>query len=143
MSRVYPDVPRVAVGAVIIRNGKVLLVKRRTQPKKGAWSIPGGLVKLGETVEEALKREILEETGLRVSVEKIAGVFDYIERDESGRIRYHYVIIDFFCNVSEGKLSPSSDAQEAKWISLNEIEGLYLTDMTRRLIRNLRELMVD
>ena len=96
-SRQYPERPIVGVGAVIVDEGKVLLIRRRYEPLKGEWSLPGGMVEIGETLESALMREMLEETGLRVDVGPVVEVFDRIMRDEQQRVRYHFVLVDYLC----------------------------------------------
>ncbi|HEY0784908.1 MAG TPA: NUDIX hydrolase [Acidobacteriaceae bacterium] len=115
--RAYPDRPIAAVAAVVIdAGGRVLLVRRGQEPHKGAWSLPGGAVELGETLVEALKRELLEETGLMVEPLGVVEVLDRIVPDAQGRIAYHYVLIDWVCRVGSGVMRAGSDAVEARWI---------------------------
>lgn len=133
MSREYPERPIIGVGAVIIEGGRVLLIKRGQAPLKGEWSLPGGAVELGETLEEAVCREVLEETGLVVETVDIVKALDRISRDADGRVRYHYVLIDFLCRVAGGELACASDALEARWAAANELEGL--TPLTVEVIR--------
>ena len=99
VNRVYPDAPRVAVGAVILHQDKVLLVLRGQAPAKGLWAIPGGSVELGETLQVAAEREVMEETGLKVQAGKVIHTFDAIQRDDSGRVKYHYVIVDLLAEA--------------------------------------------
>lgn len=134
-SRTYPDRPLVGVGAVVIRGKEVLLVRRANEPSKGLWSIPGGLVKTGEALEEAVKREILEETGITVEVHDIVAVLDRIIPDQKGRVLYHYVLVDFLCTpLSRAEPVSNSDAAESKYVSLEDLDGLELTDLTRSVI---------
>jgi 8-oxo-dGTP diphosphatase len=115
LRREYPEAPIIGVGAVVIDGGKVLLVRRGQEPLKGEWSLPGGALELGETLQQGVVREVLEETGLTVVPDGIVEVLDRISLDElSGRIRYHYVLVDFLCHVADGRLR--SDAEEARWV---------------------------
>jgi mutator protein MutT len=123
--RQYPDAPVVAVGAVVIEADSVLLVRRAHEPLKGEWSLPGGALELGETLEEGVVREVQEETGLQVQPSGIVEVFDRITYDEqTGRVRYHYVLVDYLCKVLGGNLCCASDALEARWVSREEISSL-------------------
>lgn len=134
MRREYPDAPIAGVGAVIVRGGgEVLLIRRGQEPLKGEWSLPGGAVELGETLEEAVRREVLEETGLVVEPVGIVQAFDRIARDAEGRVRYHYVLVDFLCRVTGGSLACASDAMEARWAGLGELD--ILTPLTIEVIR--------
>ncbi len=120
--REFPDVPIVGVGAVILDENRVLLVLRGREPMKGEWSIPGGALELGETLEAAVRREVLEETGLEVETQAIVEVLDKVVI-ENGRIQYHYVLIDFLCRVQGGTLRPDSDADDVRWISHEELNS--------------------
>jgi 8-oxo-dGTP diphosphatase len=135
MSREYPDCPLVGVGAVVVYDSRVLLVKRGQAPLQGEWSIPGGKLELGETVRQALCREVLEETGLTVEAADLLGVFDRVVPDETGRVRYHYILIDFLCRVLSGTLQPGSDADDACWFTVHEIAHHGLSDDTLAVIR--------
>ena len=119
--RTYPSRPVVGVGAVIIDGNRVLLVRRGNEPLKGEWSIPGGAVEVGETLEVALAREVREETGLDVDIGPMVDVFDRIRFDGEGRPLYHYVLIDFVCRPTGGSLTCASDATDAKWASVIEL----------------------
>ena len=122
MRREYPEAPIIGVGAVVIDGGKVLLVRRGQEPLKGEWSLPGGALELGETLQQGVVREVLEETGLTVVPAGIVEVLDRISQDEvSGRIRYHYVLVDFLCHVAGGTLCGGSDAEEARWVGQEEL----------------------
>lgn len=133
----YSKKPLVGVGAFIVKNNKVLLVKRANEPNKGKWSIPGGVVKLGESLIDALKREIFEETGLEIEALDVACVSEEIVRDNTG-IKFHYVIIDFFAKVVGGELRVGSDAEDAKWISFDELDEVEIVDFVKKLIDNFK-----
>ena len=135
--REYPRQPVVGVGAVIIKDGKILLVKRGNEPNRDMWSIPGGIVKVGEGLIEALKREVEEEVGLKIDVGDVACVSEEII-EENGKIRFHYVIIDFFAEVVGGELKPNSDALDAKWVDLNDIDSLEVVDFVKKLVKRLK-----
>ena len=133
-SRQYPERPIVGVGAVIVDEGKVLLVKRKYEPLKGQWSLPGGMVEIGETLETALTREMLEETGLRVDVGPVIEVFDRIMRDEERRVRYHFVLIDYLCWPTDGSLQAGSDVEEAIWADPMRLGEYALTEKAMSVI---------
>jgi len=139
MRREYPDQPLVGVG-VLIRDGeKILIVRRAGEPSKGLWSIPGGLVELGERVRDAAVREVREETGLSVEIEDLLGVFDSVTKDESGAVRYHYILVDFLAHSAGGKLKPASDISDARWISPGEVDQYATTRTLGLLMERLRE----
>ncbi len=131
MSREYPARPIVGVGALIIKNGKLLLIKRGAKPGQGRWSIPGGLVELGERVQDAVVREVKEECGLDIEVERLMDVFDNITRDEKGRIQYQFVVVNFLAKIKGGILRNADDVLEAIWVKLNEVEKYNLTNSFR------------
>ncbi len=133
--REYPDRPIVGVGGVIVDDGKVLLVRRRYEPLKGHWSLPGGMVEIGETLEAALTRELLEETGLAVDVGPVIEVFDRITPDEDHRIRYHFVLIDYLCWPGGGALRAGSDVDAAIWADPDNLAEYSLTDKATSVIR--------
>jgi len=135
MKREYPETPRIGVGAVVIQEGRVLLVKRGHPPQNGEWSIPGGLLEIGETMRQAAAREALEETGLVVEPLEWLGAFDRILRDPANKIRYHYVLIDFLCRQVGGELSAASDAAEVRWFTPAEVATLPLPKDTAEVIR--------
>jgi len=134
MSREYPDRPVVGVGVVVLAAGKVLLVRRGKPPREGQWSLPGGAQKLGETVFAAGAREVREETGLDVEVLGLLDVVDTIRNDESGRIRFHYTLVDVFAVVHAGALRAGGDAAEAAWFEVADVPGLGLWSETERMI---------
>ncbi|MEM3700682.1 MAG: NUDIX hydrolase [Candidatus Bathyarchaeia archaeon] len=141
VKRLYPKQPVVGVGAVIIKDGKILLEKRKSEPGRGKWSIPGGLVELGESVSQTVVREVAEETGLEVCEPELIDVVDNVVRDENGEIKYHFVIIDYFVKLKGGKLNASSDAEELRWVPLCEVEKYDLTKTFRAFIqRNKKKL---
>jgi len=134
-NRLYPEVPRVGVAAVVFKENSVLLVRRAEPPLSRALSLPGGLVELGEPLEAAVVREVLEETGLSVEVEKMVALVDYIDRDAAGRVRYHYVLGDYLCRRVFGDLKAGSDAVEAELVPLDSLGGLGLPRRMLEVIR--------
>jgi len=132
--RKYPDNPLVGVGAVIIGEDRVILIRRGKEPGYGKWSIPGGAVKLGESLREALVREVREETGLEVEVGPMLEVLDRIVKDNRGRVAYHYVLVDYVCSVCGGRLIPDTDALEVCWVSKDELECFDLPSITQKII---------
>src|SRR5579859_5380768 len=135
MKREYPDAPLVGVGAIIIEQDRVLLVKRGHPPLAGEWSIPGGVLEVGETMRQAAAREAVEETGLTVEVGDLLGVYDRILRDADGRTRYHYVLIDFLCRRIAGDLRAAGDADEARWFTREEVRELSLAEDTVEVVK--------
>jgi 8-oxo-dGTP diphosphatase len=133
-TRQYPERPIVGVGAVIVDDGKVVLIRRRYEPLKGHWSLPGGMVETGETLEAALAREMLEETGLVVDVGPVIEVFDRITRDEQRRVRYHFVLIDYLCRPVSGELCAGSDVDAAVWADPRQLVEYELTDKATSVI---------
>ena len=131
----------VGVGAIIVQDGKILIVRRSSEPGKGKWSVPGGLVELGETVEQAVVREVREECGLDVEVDRLIDVVDSMTFDRNGRLKYHFIILDFFVKIKGGELRPGDDAKEAMWVSLEEVENYDLTKTFRDFLkRNMEKL---
>jgi 8-oxo-dGTP diphosphatase len=135
MQREFPETPLVGVGAIIIENGRVVLVKRAHPPLQAEWSIPGGVLEVGELVREAAIREAREETGLTVEPGELLGVYDRVLRDADKRVQYHYVLIDFLCRPVAGDLTAASDAAEVKWFSPEELPALKLAEDTLDVIR--------
>ncbi len=135
IKRDYPDRPLVGVGAVIVRDNRVVIVQRTTEPLKGQWSIPGGALEIGETLRDCAAREALEETGLKVHAGEVLDVFDSIYPDHEGKPRYHYVLIDFLCRVIGGELKPGSDAAQARWITCEELGQYPMAENAQRVIR--------
>lgn len=137
-NRRYPARPVVGVGALILDGGRVLLVERGKEPLRGYWSLPGGAVECGERLEDALVREVLEETNLRVEAGPIATVFERVMPDASGACEYHYVLIDFYCSVTGGDLRAGSDSSRAEWFDFGALASLPMTEGTRRVIESCR-----
>ena len=131
----YPDRPRVGVGAVVIKDGKVLLVKRGIPPNKGLWAIPGGSLKLGETLQKGAEREILEETGITIRAGEPFYSFDFIERDGNGRVHFHYVIIDMMADYVKGEVQAADDAHDARWVLPEELKELQVSKNTLRILQ--------
>jgi 8-oxo-dGTP diphosphatase len=134
MKREYPEMPYVGVGAIIIENGRVVLIKRGHAPLMGEWSIPGGVLEVGELLREAAVREAREETGLTVEAAELLGVYDRVLRDDSGRTLHHYVLIDFLCRRVSGDIAAADDAVDVGWFTREEIETLGMAKETAEVI---------
>jgi mutator protein MutT len=133
--RVFPERPIVGVGAVVLNAaGEVLLAKRAHEPLKGEWSLPGGGVEIGEPLEEAVAREVLEETGIVVHVGPVVEVLDRIERAADGRVEYHFVIIDYLCRAAGGSLASASDAEDVHWVSPARLADYRITAKATQVI---------
>src|SRR5215510_2146769 len=124
MKREFPELPLVGVGAIIIEDGRVLLVKRAQRPLQAQWSIPGGVLEVGELVREAAVREAREETGLIVEPGELLGVYDRVLRNAEQRVQYHYVLIDFLCRCVGGELQAAGDAADVRWFTREELPAL-------------------
>jgi ADP-ribose pyrophosphatase YjhB (NUDIX family) len=135
MKRDYPTRPIVGVGATIVNGGKLLFEKRKEMPRKGKWTVPGGLVELGETLEETVIREAKEETSLSVENPELFDVLDNVILDETAKVKYHYVIVDYYVHVKDGHLKAADDAAELRWASFNEVEDYDLTERFRKFFR--------
>jgi ADP-ribose pyrophosphatase YjhB (NUDIX family) len=133
MGREYPKQPLVGVGGVVIDRDRVLLIRRGCEPLKGEWSLPGGLLELGEELTAGVRRELLEETGLEVEPLAIILPFDRIVR-EGSRVKYHYVIVDYLCRRKRGRLRPASDVVDARWVRREDLPQYHLTDMATAVI---------
>lgn len=133
--RDYPERPIVGVGAVVIHGNRALIVRRATEPLKGQWSIPGGMLELGEKLRDGLAREVFEETALDVEVGDVLDVFDSIFPDAEGRTQYHYVLIDYRCTVRGGTAVAGSDVSEVRWATSQELDGLGMKAVTVGVIR--------
>jgi 8-oxo-dGTP diphosphatase len=136
-SNAYPLAPRVGVGAITLKDGKVLLVKRGIEPSYGLWAIPGGTLKLGETLQECAAREVLEETGIMITVGACVYVFDFFERDDAGKIKFHFVIVDFAADYISGEPKGADDALEARWLSPQELRDLPVAKNTINALRSI------
>ena len=135
--REYPDSPRVGVGAVVLKEGRVLLVRRGVDPNYGLWTIPGGGLHVGETLREGAEREILEETGIEIRAREQIYTGDLVEQDAEGRVRFHYVVIDFAADYVSGEVNGADDALEARWVSPEDLAGLPATKTTLMVLRDL------
>lgn len=141
MKRVYPNQPVVGVGAVILNKDRILLEKRKNEPSKGKWTIPGGLVELGETLEHAVVREVEEETCLECLKDekpRLLDVVDNIDLDKKGKVKYHFVIIDYLVKVKSNDFKAASDAEDLRWVPLDEVEAYDLTSSFRVFFRRNR-----
>ena len=138
-TRKYPNRPVAAVGVLIQDKDKVLLIKRGTEPGKDLWSIPGGMIELGETAREAGKREVEEETGLKVKLDHVIDVFDRIFLDNNGVVESHYVIMDFLGHPVGGVVKPTKEAKAYKWVRIKEADRFPTSEDIKRMIRNLNE----
>lgn len=123
------------MGAIIVQDERILLVRRSNPPLQGEWSIPGGLVETGESTKEAIAREVREETGLEIEVVKLAEVFERILRDRESRVQYHFVLIDYLCRVIAGEAHAASDVSEVRWVKTDDLEKLAVAPETCEVIR--------
>ncbi|HUJ29719.1 MAG TPA: NUDIX hydrolase [Candidatus Acidoferrum sp.] len=139
-SREYPERPVVGVGGVVIANGRALLIKRGHPPLEGEWSIPGGTLELGETLLEGVRRELAEETGIEVQVLDLIEVFERVFRDEAGKTRYHFVILDYLCEAVRGHAHAGSDVVDVAWATKPELAKYSLTPTATRVIRKAFEM---
>jgi 8-oxo-dGTP diphosphatase len=135
MQREFPEVPLIGVGAIIVEGERVVLVKRAHPPLQAQWSIPGGVLEVGEFVRDAAVREAREETGLTVEPVELLGVYDRVLRNPEQRVQYHYVLIDFLCRRVAGDLAAASDASEVRWFTREELPGLKLAEDTMDVIQ--------
>jgi len=135
MQREFPEAPLVGVGAIIIQGDRIVLVKRAHPPIQGQWSIPGGVLEVGERVREAAMREAREETGFIVEPGELLGVYDRILRNDELRVQYHYVLVDFLCRPVGGELRAASDAAEVRWFTREELPALKLAEDTQEVIQ--------
>jgi ADP-ribose pyrophosphatase YjhB (NUDIX family) len=139
MAREYPEHPIVGVAAVVLRDGQVLLVQRGREPGRGSWGLPGGMLELGETLAEGVRREVLEECGVEIEVGPLVGVFEPMQRGDAGRLRYHYVVLDYVATYVSGDLQAADDADDARWVALDALERLPMLAETRAIIRKAAE----
>lgn len=135
MNRRYPDRPFAGVGAVVFRGTEVLLVKRGHPPAAGKWSIPGGLVELGESLDAAVCREVMEETGVEVRTIDLVAALDRIILDRENRIEYHYILLDFVCEIVGGELKAGTDADECRFVPLEDLRSYDITRGAEQVIR--------
>jgi ADP-ribose pyrophosphatase YjhB (NUDIX family) len=135
MKRDYPEQPIIGVGAVIVEGGRTLLVRRATEPLKGEWSVPGGMLELGEKLRDGVRREALEETGVEVEPGEVLDVFDSIFTDVEGRTQYHYVLIDYLCRPIAGQARAGSDVSDVQWVSGEALPTMGLRESIEQVVR--------
>jgi ADP-ribose pyrophosphatase len=134
-NRWYPRQPLVGVGAVVIENGQILMIRRSKEPSKGKWSIPGGMVELGETLYEAASREVNEECSIKIRIKRVLDATDTILRDDNGRIKYHFILVDMLAGYVSGEVKAQSDAEECRWFTPEEIKGLDIPPSLRDMFK--------
>jgi len=139
LNRLYPEQPLVGIGAIIICNGKILLEKRKGEPGRDKWTVPGGLVELGESAEQTVMREVKEETNLEVEQPELVDVVNSVTTDENGKIKYHFVIVDYFVKLKGGTLKVADDAAELRWVEFSEVENYDLTKSFREFFQRNRQ----
>lgn len=133
--RQYPERPVIAVGGVVISEGRALLIRRGQAPLEGRWSIPGGILELGETIADGIARELFEETGVRAGALDLIEVYEKVLRDAGDRAQYHFVILDYLCELEEGTPHPGSDVTEVAWVREEELKQFQLTGAATRVVR--------
>ena len=134
--RVYPANPIAAAGAIVLRESQILLIMRTKEPGAGKWSIPGGKIEIGETLFEAAKREVLEETGISVKINKAVNTYDSIVRDEQGKIKYHYFLVYCTAGYIEGEPQISDESSEVVWTELDDVDGLDMNPVLKKIIHD-------
>jgi len=133
-NRWYPEHPMVAVGAIIFRGERILLIKRSNESGKGRWSIPGGRLELGETLYEAARREVHEECSIEIEIERVFNTTDRIIRDEEGNVKFHFVLVDVIAKYASGETKAQSDAEECRWVTTGELVGLDIVERLRQVL---------
>ena len=139
--REYPERPMVGVGGVVIRDQRALLIQRGSAPLEGEWSIPGGMLEIGETILEGVQRELLEETAIEVRVLDLIEVFERLTRDEAGKLKYHFVILDYLCEAVRGEARAGSDVTDVAWAGESELSEYSLTQTATRVIQKAFEMV--
>jgi 8-oxo-dGTP diphosphatase len=135
MKRDYPEQPIIGVGAVIVEGGRALLARRASEPLKGEWSVPGGMLELGEKLRDGVRREVLEETGVEVEPGEVLDVVDSIFTDVQGRTQYHYVLIDYLCRPLSGQPTAGSDVSDVRWVTAEALSALGLRESIEQVVR--------
>jgi 8-oxo-dGTP diphosphatase len=135
--REYPEFPRVGIGAIVLKDGKVLMVKRAAPPNQNLWAIPGGMLELGETLQEGAEREIFEETNIRIKAGKPVYTFDFMERDTEEKFRFHFVIVDMEADYLGGNIRAADDALDVRWITPEECQCPHVSATTINILRDL------
>ena len=135
MKRDYPEHPIIGVGAVIVEGGRALLVRRASEPLKGEWSVPGGMLELGEKLRDGVRRETMEETGIEVEAGEVLDVFDSIFTDPLGRTQYHYVLVDYLCRPISGEARAASDVSDVRWVSVDALPAMGLRESVEQVVR--------
>lgn len=135
IDRIYSNFPRIGVGVLVIKDDQFLLIKRGQEPNKGIWTIPGGMVELGEKLETAAHREVFEECGIKIKNCCFLDIFEFIEHDEMLKIKYHYIVFEFIANYSFGTISAGSDVIDIGWFHLNDLNNLFTTPATIDLVK--------
>jgi len=135
MKRSYPEQPIAGIGAVIVDAGRALLVRRATEPLKGEWSVPGGMLELGEKLRDGVRREALEETGLIVEPGEVLDVFDSILTDDRGRTEYHYVLVDYLCRPISGEATAGTDVSDVRWVCEENLPSMHLRASIEQVVR--------
>jgi 8-oxo-dGTP diphosphatase len=138
--REYPERPIVGVGGVVIQNERALLIRRGSAPLEGEWSVPGGMLEVGETLLEGVQRELLEETAIEVKVQDLIEVFERVTRDEAGKLKYHFVILDYLCEAVRGEAQAGSDVTDVAWAQEAELSEYSLTPTVTRVIQKAFEI---
>ena len=139
MSREYPDRPIPGVAATIIHENRILLVQRGKHPSKDMWGLPGGVVEVGETLKEAVVREVKEETSVDVEPLELITVFDTIRKDDEGKVRTHFILFEYLCRYVGGNVNAATDAPDARWVSLDELDSIDIMPTTKRFIEKTLE----
>jgi ADP-ribose pyrophosphatase YjhB (NUDIX family) len=133
--RRYPDAPLVGVGAAVFdAQGRILLVRRGRPPRAGHWGLPGGLLELGETLADGVRREVAEECGVQIALGGVAGIFEPITLDDNGRIEYHYVVVDFWARLTEGEAVAADDAAAVAWVEMDALDAYALLPDSRKVV---------
>lgn len=134
--REYPEYPIASVGVVVVKDGKILLAQRGNEPSRGRWTIPGGVIEVGETLHDAARREIMEECGIEVSLGRLYKWYDAIVRDAEGRVRFHYVILDVLGTHAGGEVRPGGDILDARWVGVADLPALDVLPAVAELVRD-------